>query len=431
MCSCTKDVWRNRSGRERDISGEHRESLTAPLHTHVMFLCFLLVGVAMAGAAVTAFACPAVTFVAEELWRRGDENDTLIFGLISDVSPSIDGRRLYVLDQQLCEITVFDREGQVIQSRNVCGGGPGEVTRPNSIFGRPGGGFGIVQRFPPRIVLLDSLMVPIASPELDVPMPAGATSYFFSGATATRQGVVVGATLLGRAPGVAGQTRTPAFVSFDSAIDHPKVATCKSYNIDFSASVFTEEMLDIPLLRWTVGGSGRIFTAPEVAEFRVDVYDCGGDVLKTIREPVSHRERTADRLVALEGMLRASFGNVPKRVEFKLDRTEPPIEEFLNGLTRRGDEEVWVRFGAGYSSNGGQPCYCVYDNDGNCKYKVAIDGVGPCTNDLLYFWGLDRIVRIVNVIGAYDNMTGSDISVRSQDDPAMQVVVYQLKGQGQ
>jgi len=55
-------------------------------------------------------ALPPVTLELEELWRRGAENDDVMIGLPVEALADERGR-VYLADQQLCQVFVFGPEG--------------------------------------------------------------------------------------------------------------------------------------------------------------------------------------------------------------------------------------------------------------------------------------------------------------------------------
>ncbi|MEZ4388161.1 MAG: hypothetical protein R3D98_11400 [Candidatus Krumholzibacteriia bacterium] len=69
----------------------------------------------------------------EELWRRGAEDDDLLFGVIGDLDVAVDGVRLYLYDQQRKMVLVLDQEGEYFSSGVIEGEAPGQVAQPNSL----------------------------------------------------------------------------------------------------------------------------------------------------------------------------------------------------------------------------------------------------------------------------------------------------------
>lgn len=102
----------------------------------------------LSGAAVSVLAActadsvddsPALTpieeWTAEPEYEFGDrfEGDAL-FGLIRDVRPAADGSRVYVLDAQSAEMTIWTPGGTLTRRVGGRGEGPGEFSRPGPLF---------------------------------------------------------------------------------------------------------------------------------------------------------------------------------------------------------------------------------------------------------------------------------------------------------
>ncbi len=95
-------------------------------------------------AACALIACadePTITLTPIEDWTAepefeiGDqmEGDAL-FGRIRDVRPSADGSRVYVLDTQSLEVTIWTPDGTLIRRVGGRGEGPGEFSDPGPLF---------------------------------------------------------------------------------------------------------------------------------------------------------------------------------------------------------------------------------------------------------------------------------------------------------
>ena len=143
----------------------------------------LAAGVVSAGEVTTIDGVPTVINGAKpadgvgdlkltELWRRGGEDDEIIFGLVLKAL-SDDAGNVYVLDQQLCEVQVFDPSGDHLATLSREGDGPGEVRQPTDMIWMPDGSLGLVQSFPGRIIKVERDGTPSA-PVLN--MPAGVPS---------------------------------------------------------------------------------------------------------------------------------------------------------------------------------------------------------------------------------------------------------------
>lgn len=70
----------------------------------------------------------------------GDRMDgDALFGFFIDVAPSTDGSRVYVLDSEASEVTIWSPDGNLLRRLGRAGGGPGEFQRPSRITLLPDG----------------------------------------------------------------------------------------------------------------------------------------------------------------------------------------------------------------------------------------------------------------------------------------------------
>ncbi|MDE2761695.1 MAG: 6-bladed beta-propeller [Gemmatimonadota bacterium] len=78
---------------------------------------------------------PVEEWTAEPEYEFGDqmEGDAL-FGQIRDVRPAADGSRIYVLDAQSVEVTIWTPDGTLTRRVGGRGEGPGEFSRPGTLF---------------------------------------------------------------------------------------------------------------------------------------------------------------------------------------------------------------------------------------------------------------------------------------------------------
>jgi len=89
-----------------------------------------------------------------ELWRVGGEDGDLIFGRITDVIRHPDGH-IYVLDNQLCEVTVISPDGEYVRTLGREGDGPGELRQPMALAFLSDDVLAVGMGFPGKIVSLN------------------------------------------------------------------------------------------------------------------------------------------------------------------------------------------------------------------------------------------------------------------------------------
>ena len=94
------------------------------------------------------------TVTLRERWRIGGDDEETLFGRIPRVAAGPDGN-VYVLDSQLCEVSVYDRDGALLRTLFREGEGPGEVREPRDMFVLGDGRVGLIQDFPGVAVMVD------------------------------------------------------------------------------------------------------------------------------------------------------------------------------------------------------------------------------------------------------------------------------------
>ncbi len=94
----------------------------------------------------------AATTTPEELWRvGGDEDEDVLFGVITSVAVDSDGL-VYLLDAQMNVVHVFSPEGEFLREIGREGEGPGEFRRAEDLFLTVDGNIAVMQRMPGKIV---------------------------------------------------------------------------------------------------------------------------------------------------------------------------------------------------------------------------------------------------------------------------------------
>ena len=74
----------------------------------------------------------------QELWRVGEDDSEVVFGMIGECIVDRDGR-LYVLDRQANQVSAFSHEGEFLRTIGRIGEGPGEFREPRGLVLLPDG----------------------------------------------------------------------------------------------------------------------------------------------------------------------------------------------------------------------------------------------------------------------------------------------------
>jgi hypothetical protein len=114
-------------------------------------------------------ALPPLTIELEELWRAGgdDQDSDLMFGLPVEAIADANGK-VYLADQQLCQVFVFGPNGEFEGTLSREGEGPGEVNGPVDLVQFPDGNFGLAEFFPGKIIKVTPEDLPAGEITVDV-----------------------------------------------------------------------------------------------------------------------------------------------------------------------------------------------------------------------------------------------------------------------
>ncbi len=102
------------------------------------------------------------TLPAVEIWRRGGEEDEVLFGAVTRIITDDEGT-LYVLDSQLSQVLLFSPTGDHLRTIMREGDGPGEMRYPADIFFLPDGRLGAIQSFPGKVITVQPDGTPAGS----------------------------------------------------------------------------------------------------------------------------------------------------------------------------------------------------------------------------------------------------------------------------
>jgi hypothetical protein len=361
----------------------------------------------------------------EELWRVGDDEDDMIFGLITRVAADEHGR-IFILDSQLCEVHVFSPQGVREITLFRRGEGPGELTRPRDLCLLGDGSVGVAQEMPGRLIRVDRRNNPLPSVEIDRPGEGGFE--FLNSCWAGGPTLLVGAARAGRREnGV--QKRTAHLTVYTLAGSPLTCLASRDYERDFNDFVFAEKN-EMPIFWWAtaVDESGRIYTVPDRDRYVIEVFSPQGDLERVIEReyrPVPRTPRAQDRLREAVGSI---FEGTPFNVRVEIERDECAILPLQRGLRVRGDGSLWVLPGRGITDQlpGVMMTFDVFDEKGRFDHQVSVRGRHDAARDGFFFVGEDRAIVITGyVAGVFAQYTdGGSASTYDGEDEAMQVICY-------
>jgi len=370
------------------------------------------------------------TMQLEEMWRVGGESDEEnFFGLVTWAEAGDDGL-VYVLDTQLCQVNVYDREGNLVRILFRQGEGPGEVQRPRDLVLLPDGRIGAVQEFPGKIVCVDAAGDPAPS---ITPRTGETTAGGFIAMTAaeTRAGtfIVAGVSIsIGDNNAIQKRTTYLATVGEDGLLGTRFEES--AYTWDFSNFTY-DEAVYLPSFIWAhaVGPDGRIYTAPDRNAYRINVYAPDGTLEQVIEREYESWQRTAEDRAWVTALFEGAFRNVPFEFNLKMADTESDIHWLNRGLQVADDGEIWVLPSRGTRNQpaGVVATFDVFTPDGTFDRQVQVACPGNGAKDGLFLLDAERVMLVKGYTDAVAAMFGgAGVETEDEDAAPMELVCYRI-----
>jgi hypothetical protein len=372
-------------------------------------------------------ALPPVTLELEELWRAGGDGnaDGLIFGIPVEALADDEGR-VYLADQQLCQVFVFGPDGTLEGTLSREGEGPGEVQGPVDLVRLPDGTFGLAEFFPGKITKVTADDLPAGIIEVDV--APGETGGF----TMQTMAEARGEHLLMAGSRSVPKEKVLERIHFLAAIDQDGVQTVRYMeqvsHIQRPHSVVHEDDFLPPFpLASALGPDGRVYTPLDREKYQVVVFRPDGTVDHVIErpdfKPWKRDKRDMRRITALfESWAGANPETWP---EFDLHKTERTV----NALHMDGRGRLWVQHSR---SNRDLPdgtflSLDLYDEGGHWQREVQLVCEGNPVSDGLRFLGDGRVLLIKGFVVSRLACLGSgNPNLGDDDTETLEIVCYRL-----
>ncbi|MCP4546923.1 MAG: 6-bladed beta-propeller [bacterium] len=268
----------------------------------------------------------------QQLWHIGDDesDDEQLLGFVTDVKVDAQGN-CYLLDGTLCQIGIYSSTGEFIRTIGGQGEGPTEFQNASQFILMSNGYLGVLQAFPAKVVTLDGDGLP--GPHFSVCGNARGLSTLERGQAAGEH-VVIGSGCANF--DAVGVDYSLAFVDSQGEVLHTirsetELSTNGSINI---GGAHDFEFIEY----WTLAANGNVYISPEKDNYRIDVYDTQGDLVRVIQRRYetlrrSAEARAADKKQAEE--MKAKFGNMVQMITREYERD-------IETLHARPNGELWV-----------------------------------------------------------------------------------------
>ena len=363
------------------------------------------------------------TITPVEAWRAGGDDEEIIFGVIGDIAVDAQGN-LYALDQQLSQISVFDKDGNFLRTIGREGEGPGEFRRASQLFTTPDNKIAVAQMMPGKIVLL----TPDGKPGGDFPMPAapdGGTQMIWDAGSAGRT-VVLGSGTMAQRDNKFTMKSSLKLLAPDGTI-RGTVAERTQEN-DMANMTFDEKTARRPV--WTASADGKLFVNDAFDAYEIKYYGADAKLARVATREYQHRSRNKEEIE--EGrprmMIRRGGGGGQQ-----FNATASPTDPDVISMFARDDGTLWVLSSRGARDlpKGTLARFDVFDANGHFQREVTIQGEGSFRRDGIHIVG-DRLVVLKGLRSAQRAMMAGmaeDDSDAEEEAEPMAIVCYRLDPQ--
>ncbi|MCP4545187.1 MAG: hypothetical protein GY835_01825 [bacterium] len=349
-----------------------------------------------------------------ERWRLDDSADVML-GVILDAISDDDGN-VYLVDEQLAQIVVITRAGEVDRILSRQGEGPGELTWPSDLMWLPERTIGVIDsrrgeitRLAPDgtpkdpFLLVDDEGNPLRSARIMQAANRGGTwamrlheSVFAEG---ERRNVI-----------------NLALVDDRGRIGKRLHGEARGWNFAKREYIEVREYLT-GLGWWTLGPAGRVYLAPERNGYRIDVIGKSGEIERTITRPFAPRLRTRAEKERIGDSKSMNVGNDRVRLACEIEDHDPVIVDLH--VTDNGD--LWVRptREQGERDDGEVLAYDLFDKRGVYRERVRFPGLKIRSQDRLIMLSPERFILITNA----DTSKAAVV----EDDAVLEVILFEAR----
>ena len=351
-------------------------------------------------------------------WSLGGEaDDEHFFGIVGEVFAD-DAGNVYLVDNQLSEVQVYDPAGNLLRTLGRRGDGPGEVRNLRTALLMPDGSVGLVQAFPGQVVTIGPDGVPGLTmiPGRTDPTAGG---FMALNTAASRGGVLAfSGSRMQRREQTALRSNYLGTFSPDGAPVAEIVV--KELETEMGAQRISEADEDFANGRWTLGPDGLVYVATARNGYRIDVHGPGGPLVRSFGRAYEPVQRTAQEKKEAEDTLQPWRRRGRESLQFDLLDTEPDIVR----LHVMADGEVWVLTSRGLRERlpGEMAVYDVFDAQGAFVRQVGLACDGDPRSDALFPVAAGRWVLVRGHAEALRSMFGQTGEAGEGADVLLEIV---------
>jgi hypothetical protein len=234
---------------------------------------------------------PARTLTTTELWRRGGEDDEVVFGTIGEIVRDSRGNS-YLLDNQLSQVHVIASDGRYVAAIGGEGEGPAEFRMASGVALLSDSVLCVTQVMPARAVKLSTRGRAMG----DHPLSRELVTAYLNGCAAVDGRLAVKAgQLVQDVMSVGMWTR---FGVLDARGNLAEIYWERFRKADFSNVEFDEKADAEPV--WAFGADGRLFVNNDWDGYTVEVIGADRKLIHVIERAYEHLPRSPNDLETFE-----------------------------------------------------------------------------------------------------------------------------------
>ena len=363
-----------------------------------------------------------------EVWRVGGEDEDYLFGLVPRVETDSAGN-VYILDSQMCQVSVFDPSGEFLRTLFREGEGPGEIRSPRDMMVMGDGRVGLIQEFPGTISFVDAQGDPAGR------MNIGSTEGGITSLTACQ---AAGEAMLISGTHSGARTRpdvSPRQNFLERCDGEGLTMTQYAYNdteYNFSDFQFSERE-HMPPFWWCFAATaeGAVYTVLDRDRYAIDVFAADGSPLRTIEREYEPLRRTDSEYARMVGMIESAMAGLPFQPTIVVEHDEAAISYLHRALQLHPDGSLWVLSGRGVrpDDDGVMAVFDVFDQDGVFARQVALEAPHDGRYVGIFLSGPERILVVKGYMESLAAQFGNGATFSGDDGEAdlPEVICYQMQ----
>ena len=363
------------------------------------------------------------TIQLKELWRVGGYDDEdVLFGVITDIIADRDGH-FYLLDSQLNEVQVYSPDGEYLRTIGREGEGPGEFRTAFNLLLLPNGNIGVLQAFPSKIIGL----TPDGKPADDFRLPerdddVGFRVLFVARNAGDQLAIIYGF----NQPSQSGFTQRSVMSLFGPGGDNERELYSQDATMNAADPKIAESEWDTFRNRWTSGPDGRVYSAVDLGEYKINVWGPDGKLSHVINREYPTHKRSDEQSARILEIYKGFTRQIPiPNIKYEIEPNWNPVQ----AINARDDGTLWVQTsrGAWGVPEGEIGHYDVFDKAGKLVRQVILKGQGNPQQDG-YFFVKDRLFVVTDFLDALMALQGGAGAAEETDEEAapMEIICYQL-----